>query len=182
MNHFFAALFLCVFIVNIGKVHAQDSEAESDTTTEVKSKPKDLRPRKAAIRSAIIPGWGQFYNGKKSYWKIPVIYAGGAAITWFLIDNNNRYQAFKQEAKDDPSDGIARINRDNFRNYRDFNIAMLVGLYVLNIVDASVTAHLRDFDISDDLTLNINPYIYPSMSSRMPSATAGISLNFRFKH
>src|SRR4051794_2739785 len=120
MKHFFATLFLFFILLNWGKVYAQDVETSDDSTSteSPKKKTTDKRPRNAAIRSAIIPGWGQIYNGKKSYWKVPVIYGAGAAITWFLIDNNNTYILNRDIVKADPNNGIARINRDNFRTYR----------------------------------------------------------------
>jgi hypothetical protein len=177
-------LFLIFFTIQSGKVYSQvkDTIPEPDTTTYVKYKSKDPRPRRAAIRSAIIPGWGQFYNGKKSYWKIPIIYGAGGIITYFLITNNNTYQENKKlynTATDPLTQQTARINRDNFRNFRDWNIAMLVGLYILNIVDANVTAHLKEFDVSESLTFTIKPYIYPSQFNYKP--VAGIGLNLKFK-
>jgi len=178
-------LFLIFFIIHSGKVYAQVTdtlEAEPDTTTYVKYKSKDPGPRRAAIRSAIIPGWGQFYNGKKSYWKIPIIYAAGGVITYFLVTNNRTYLENKtiyNTTTNAQDKEVARINRDNFRNYRDWNIAMLIGLYVLNIVDANVSAHLKEFDVSESLSLTIKPYIYPSQFNYKP--VAGIGLNLKFK-
>lgn len=184
MKIFCLTLFLVlpIFFYS-GKVYGQTNidsiNTESDTydTTEVKRHSKDPRPKRAAIRSAIIPGWGQFYNGKKSYWKIPVIYGAGGVITWFLVNNYNTFKTSSNEYNKTGNQS-ARIDRDNFRMYTEWNAMMLLGLYVLNIVDASVTAHLREFDVGENISFRIKPYICPFQNGKPVS---GICLNFNFK-
>lgn len=149
-----------------------------ETTAPVK---RDRTPRKAAIRSAIIPGWGQAYN--KRYWKIPVIYAGGAAITYFLLDNakiyrTNRDLLEKEVNKDSEDAVIYRLNRDQFREWRDWNVVMLAGLYLINILDANVDAHLKEFDVGEELSFAVKPYLYRDIYN---SPVTGISLNLKFK-
>lgn len=142
-------------------------------------------PRKATIYSAILPGLGQAYN--KKYWKIPLIYIGFGTIGYFVHWNNDKYQLFKtgyQHLTDDNPDTqdylkIEAVRRNNynlddpnqlnnlktglvrqqdyFRRNRDLLIISAIGFYGLNIIDASVDAHLFDFDISDDLTMNWSP-------------------------
>ncbi|MFW5832328.1 MAG: DUF5683 domain-containing protein [Prolixibacteraceae bacterium] len=142
-------------------------------------------PRKATIYSAILPGLGQAYN--KKYWKIPIIYAGFGAIGYFINWNNDHYQFNKtayQHLTDDNDetnafmeieavrfydldnptsrknfrDGLLR-QQDYYRRNRDLLIISFLGFYGLNIIDASVDAHLYDFDISDDLTFHWQPSI-----------------------
>ncbi len=140
-------------------------------------------PKKASIYSAILPGLGQAYN--KKYWKIPLIYIGFGAIGYFIDWNNDNYQfnktaynhltddnedtnkfmeieAVKYYDLDNPShfknfkDGLVK-RQDYYRRNRDLLIISFVGFYGLNIIDASVDAHLFNFDISDDLTFNWQP-------------------------
>lgn len=142
-------------------------------------------PRKATIYSAILPGLGQAYN--KKYWKIPIIYIGFGAIGYFIDWNNENYQLFRTGYQhltdDDPEtqdylkiEAVRRNNydlnnptqfnnlktalskqQDYYRRNRDLLFISIIGFYGLNIIDASVDAHLFDFDIGDDLTMNWEP-------------------------
>ncbi|MBW6533969.1 MAG: hypothetical protein K0B11_03090 [Mariniphaga sp.] len=142
-------------------------------------------PRKATIYSAILPGLGQVYN--KKYWKVPLIYIGFGTIGYFMNWNNENYQLFRigydhltdknPETQDYLKIEAVRRNnynldnptefnnlktalsrqQDYYRRNRDLLIISFVGFYGLNIIDASVDAHLFDFDISDDLTLKWEP-------------------------
>ncbi|MBX7204853.1 MAG: hypothetical protein K1X81_05480 [Bacteroidia bacterium] len=133
-------------------------------------------PRTATWRSVVIPGWGQAYN--KKYWKIPVIYAGAAGLIFGLSWNHKNYKEFKQiytYIQDQDSSTIpvyqgnvldsrytnwAASNRDYFRKNRDMCAIGLGLIYVLNIVDANVDAHLFEFNVNDDLSLRIEPRIF----------------------
>ncbi|PRY12351.1 hypothetical protein CLV24_10895 [Pontibacter ummariensis] len=140
------------------------------------------RPARAAFYSAVLPGAGQFYN--KAYWKIPIIYATGAVLGYFIIDNNNKYQDFRQaliwrtdndstttdQFANDPVLGVARgqIATDNLRRGRDFyrrnrDLTYILSFiaYGLNIAEAYVHAHLKEFDVSDDLALRVQPAVIP---------------------
>ena len=82
MKYYWLTLFLIQFYLSpSGKVFAQNEDTLSSNSGAPVKKVKNPGPRNATIRSAIIPGWGQIYNGKKSYWKVPIIYAAGATIT-----------------------------------------------------------------------------------------------------
>jgi hypothetical protein len=171
--------FYLLMSFNTAMVLAQTDTIATSTITPTGPVKKDRTPRKAAIRSAIIPGWGQAYN--KKYWKIPVIYVAGGAAAYFYITNAKVYRENRDLLKnnpDSPSADIYRINRDRFREYRDWNIAMMVGLYLLNIVDANVDAHLREFDVDDNLAFTVKPYLYQDIYN---SPVTGISLNLKFK-
>lgn len=120
-------------------------------------------PAKAAFFSAILPGLGQAYNG--SYWKIPIVYGALGTSMYFYIDNTNKYNDYRDAYKrrlagyeDDEFFGI--LTDDNlidaqklFRQNRDFSLMFTIGLYILNIVDANVEAHLNQFNITDDLSM-----------------------------
>lgn len=149
-------------------------------------------PRKAAIRSAILPGWGQIYN--KKYWKLPIVYGAIGITGYIFVDNINTYREYRSAytirykaalpAPDTDSTGYAdlkeiykkispesiRAARDQFRQYIDYSVLFFLLFWGLNVVDASVDAHLKSFDVSPDLTFNIKP-CYSEMAG-----TTGLSL------
>lgn len=144
-------------------------------------------PNKAALYSAALPGLGQIYNDK--YWKLPII-GGGAVVTGYFINfNNRRYLLFRRsyfaEIDDDPetinlvprfnAEGLQR-NLDYFRRNRDLLFITSGIIYLLNIVDAHVDAHLYTFDISEEVTFNSKP-TFMTLPNGMP--VVGISLSLR---
>lgn len=153
--------------------------------------------KKATTLSTICPGAGQIYN--KSYWRVPII-IGGMASTIYTIDWNNRgYQRFKtayalrvdyEKNPDKYPNGSAdefrgaytstflKNLKDSYRRNRDLCILLTAGVYILNIIDAHVDAHLKDFDISDDLALNVEPYIGTTSVETKP--TFGLNLSVKF--
>ena len=157
--------------------------------------------KKATTLACIFPGAGQIYN--KSYWKVPFVVGGFAAMIYCIDWNNRGYQRFKKAYRllneyeqnpdkfpDGPTDEFhgrysadyIRNLRNNFRRNRDLCIIISAGLYVLQIVDAHVDAHLKDYDISDDLTMNLEPkvaYTYvPSLGGTRPVFGFAMSINF----
>jgi len=131
-------------------------------------------PRKAAIRSAILPGWGQAYN--REFWKIPIVYGALAIPTITFLYNNTWYRktrdAFNIRASNDTprfsqidpklqglSANSLQFYRNTFRQDRDYSVLWFVIVWALNVVDATVFAHLKEFDVSDDLSLRIQPQI-----------------------
>ena len=126
---------------------------------------KDKSPKKAAIYSAVIPGAGQIYT--KKYWKIPIIYGGLIASAYFINDNNNQYKEYREAALLSYETGEDQLGytyselitlKDYYKRNREISYFSFVGVYILNIIDASVNAHLFHFDVSDDISLNIRPY------------------------
>ena len=122
-------------------------------------------PKKASIYSAVIPGAGQIYT--KKYWKVPIIYGGLVTSAYFINDNNNQYKEYKDAALVSYETGEDQLGytyeeliilKDYYRRNREISYFSFVGVYILNIVDASVNAHLFNFDVSDDISLNIHPY------------------------
>lgn len=144
-------------------------------------------PRKATIYSAVLPGLGQVYN--KKYWKVPVIYAGFGALTYSYMFSDAKYSTYMNEYKlrlgNDSlqyAPDLLRYSNDNIlelKNYyqrnRELSIIGFVVLYALNIIDATVDGHLYSFDISDDLSMNVNPFVTPNYQNRF---NAGIQLTF----
>lgn len=149
-------------------LHAQKSD-----TVSVKTKLHS--PKKATLFSAILPGSGQVYNHK--YWKVPVIYAGFAGFGYGFMYNHDKYKKYKKaytlsldsNITNDIYEGFYSSDNlkslmDGFHRWRDINAIGLTMLYVLNIVDAAVDAHLFDFkaQINSDLTLNFRPVLISS--------------------
>jgi hypothetical protein len=169
-------LFFCILLnfKNLNSFGQSSDTVRSDSPIK-----KNHAPRNAAIRSAIIPGWGQFYN--KSYWKIPIIYGAGTVIGLFYIHNRKVYIENRDLLNNNPTSPYAnnyKNERDRFRGYRDWNIAMMLALYFLNIVDANVDAHLKEFDINDNLAFTVKPYLYQDLNNR---PFTGLSFNLKFK-
>ncbi len=164
-------------------------------TGEPKKERKKLSKAKVAtLMSTAVPGLGQVYNGR--LWKVPVIYAVGGTLAYFAITNNTEYRCFARAADhvsslsvDDKepfymvcgkrySEQGIRANRDFYRRNRDLSIIFLGITYALNIVDANVDAHLKDFDVSEDLSMNVSPTVVPTY---LGAAAPGINLTFNFR-
>lgn len=188
------ALFLCfafsgIFAqTNTDQILPKDSVKTTDTT-----KIKNTRPRNAAILSAVVPGAGQIYNHK--YWKAPVIYAGFGGLGYMIYKNNTEYQNYRNiyrslidtvagnEIETPYSSDQLRVLKEGSRRNRDFFIIIACAWYAANIVDAVVDAHLYDFDVSDDLSLNVSPYFNYNRNTAMGRTgfQSGVTLNFRLK-
>ena len=139
-------------------------------------------PRKAAIRSAILPGWGQVYN--KKYWKVPLVYGALGTTTFLFFRNLTQYndsrEAYKLAVDNDPSnddqikqpyysvkDQPERIKsfRNAVRQNMDYCVLFFILFWGLNVVDASVDAHLKSFDVSDNLSIHIRAGYSPLAKS-----------------
>ncbi len=146
-------------------------------------------PGKATLRSLILPGWGQAYN--REYWKIPIVYGALGTVAGFFIYNNTWYKrtkkAFEIKAAQDTASfylinpRLAPISaqslqtyRNAFRRDRDYSALYFIIAWGLNIADATVFGHLKDFNVSEDLSLKVNPVIHAN-------GNAGVSLVLGFK-
>ena len=127
-------------------LNAQDQTEENSPADTVFVMQKS--PWGAVLRSAIIPGLGQFYT--ESYWKIPIIWGTGALLISGWVYNNNLYNDNK-ELFISTGQTIYQYRRDFYRNQRDNFTIYLVILYMVNLVDAYVDAQLYDFTIEEDL-------------------------------
>jgi Family of unknown function (DUF5683) len=134
-------------------------------------------PRAAAIRSIILPGWGQVYN--KKYWKVPIVYAALGITGFIFIDNIKTYKEYRfayaarykaEQPIPDSTDYYKlkdlyklispesiRAARNRFRQYVDYSALFFILFWGLNVVDAVVDAHLQSFDVSPNLSLQIKP-------------------------
>jgi len=120
-----------------------------------------LAPARAAFYSAVLPGLGQAYN--KKYWKIPVVYGGIAAGIYFYQRNTKDYNRFRDAYKrrlagyqDDEFQGVSdarlRDAQKTAGRNRDVSLAMAIGVYLLNILDANVDAHLLRYNLNENLS------------------------------
>ncbi len=125
-------------------------------------------PQKATY-FALIPGGGQIYN--KKYFKAGIVYAGFAGLIYFnkiSVDSLRKYEIIYADKIDgDTIDGYpqfstssAKFFRDNYRRNRDVSILGFVGLYAIQIIDANVDAHLKEFKVNDELSMRITPALY----------------------
>ncbi len=144
-----------------------------------------VTPKKTALFSAIVPGLGQYYN--KQYWKIPVIYALVGAAVYFVNDNLKNYNAFRKEyagrISNDPNFvsqfpqyqdiGTIQSAQDYYRRNLDLTVLLTAVGYTLQVIDAVVFAHLKGFDISEDISLNARPVL-------MPGGGVGFGLVMKF--
>ena len=143
---------------------------------------------RAALYSGVLPGLGQAYN--KKYWKIPFIYGGFAFFGYFIEFSHERYIIFRElllsETDPDPrtennsnlSEDSLRRRTDQWRRTRDLMVGLTVVLYFLNILDAHIDAHLNDFDVNQNLSLEITPMV--DQVAYLPGPVTGISIKLNF--
>ena len=148
---------------------------------------KPYNPRVAILRSAILPGWGQFTN--KKYWKMPIVYGALGTTAYIFVRNIKQFReansSYKNAIDGDTSNDklipepyySVRSNPDRIKNFRnevrqnvDYSVLFFIAFWGLNVVDAAVDAHLKTFDVSDNLSLQIKPGYSPLAN------TNGISL------
>lgn len=145
-------------------------------------------PARAAFYSAILPGLGQAYN--KAYWKIPIVYGALGTSLYFYFTNNDDYNRYRDALKrrlagfnDDEFQGIIfdqrtleRAQRE-FRRNRDLSLVITIGLYVLNIVEANVHAHLKQFNVRENLSVKPHYFFDPQQGGQ---SNLGLTVNFKF--
>ena len=185
MQQIYAGIAIATYIYFIGDA------AVNYSTNEVS------QVKKATTLSTICPGAGQIYN--KSYWRVPIV-MGGLASTIYTVDWNNRgYKRFKtayalrvdydknpdkypngaaDEFRGQYSATFLKNLKDSYRRNRDLCIILTAGIYLLQIMDAHVDAHLQDYDISDDLSMNMEPFVGLSYDGSQPTFGVNMSLKF----
>lgn len=155
-------------------------------------------PLRAALLSAALPGAGQFYNRNWWWAKIPIFYGAFAFVGYNMYTNQKAYLNFRDNylySRDNNpltvvDDVYAAYNpeqlkaqRDRALRERDFNIILLVVVYGLNMAEAAATAHLKKFDVSNDLSMQIKPNFFTttSIGTNQNGLAAGVSVTFYFK-
>jgi hypothetical protein len=169
------------------------ANAGTITADSVKPQPFQPNPKKAGMYSAILPGLGQLYN--RQYWKVPVIYAGVGIAAYFIITDLKNYQTYRKAY-------IGRINnpyptdqyviwsngqivgyiytedqlqqlQNDYNKYLDLSV-MFTGIgFALQVVDAITSAHLKNFDISRDISMQMKPVVFPN------GVGLGLVMNFK---
>lgn len=162
-------------------------------------------PHKASVYAAVFPGAGQIYN--KKYWKVPILYAGIGGLVYGIHFNTTYYNKYRSAYRDflirDPgntsyeefippgltiedvhgarSEWFQRAlqnKRRYYKRYRDISYIGMAALYLASIIDASVDAHFYDFDISDDLSLRVEPAVLSPVSEK--GSAFGFQMRFQF--
>lgn len=189
---------LLIFISNNGlaqqKTDSTNSKVKDSTSRKnilaLDTSAKKFSPKVATFRSAVLPGWGQAYN--KKYWKIPLIYGALGITTYIFYDNLVTYKKLRKaiiyrsdtipanDALVDPrfinlSTESIRSYRNTYRQNIDYTVLFFIAFWALNVVDATVDAHLKSFDVSNDISFKIKPGYNPG------SNTGRVSLVFAFK-
>ena len=161
---------------------------------------KPHSPKAATIMSACLPGLGQVYNGK--WWKVPIVYAGLCGIGYLAYDNYYEYQSFlhayefktgdlpegttltnhEADLADKYAESQLQTYKESYRRDFEFYTILTVAWYGLNILDACVDGHLYNYDISDDLSFSIDPYLrHTETPIKMPQyAQVGLSFKLNF--
>lgn len=184
-------LFIGFLLLSV-YVSAQEMKVTIDSTIKKKEKRKVVydstyNPNVAVRRSLILPGWGQVTN--KKYWKLPLVYGALGTTGYLFFRNLKQYREAKQayilatdgdisndgqikqpyySVKDQPE--RIRIFRNSVRQNIDYSVLFFIAFWGLNVADAAVDAHLKTFDVSDDLSLQIKPGYSPMAN------TSGVSL------
>jgi hypothetical protein len=168
---------------------------EGPDTVAIRSYAKRFSPRKAILYAAVLPGLGQIYN--KKYWKLPLVYGGIYAIGYYIDLYNDLYTEYKgylfynlennlrEENQEHPdliagqrvTTGQLRRIVDKSRRERDFMVILMGGMYLLQMVDAHVDSHLKEFDVNPKLQVSIEPTM---QQDALTGRTTGIALIIKF--
>lgn len=190
----FIVLPACIFgqvEITYDSITSDVEEIAVDSVT-----PKKHSAHKASIYSMILPGLGQAYN--KKYWKIPLIYAGFGVTWYFVAFNNSEYQEWRAaynhalqntDGSEPPVNeyeelygydpDILKDQKDYYRRNRDLSYILGGVWYLLNIVDATVDAHLFSWEVDEDLSLRVEPAFYTPVYGE--NLSGGVKFTMRFK-
>ena len=193
-------LSILILVMCIRAAFAQQVEVVTDSTKTsgdsilvmkngkiitVEAYAKRYNPRKALLYAAVFPGLGQIYN--KKYWKVPLVYGGFAMITTIAAAYQQLHDKYKAELFDNLRTGAAtspsgyntqalRDVVDAYRRQRDYFIIIGAFWYLLQMVDAHVDAHLKEFDLNPQLKLSLTP----SVQRTLVGQASGVSLTLTF--
>lgn len=159
-----------------------------------------LAPSKAAFYSAVLPGLGQVYN--KRYWKIPLVWGAIGTGTYAYLYNDDLYDRFRDAFKrrragftDDEfwdlntTDGVIPTSpnlsnealqdaQERYQRDRDLALLITIGLYALNIIDANVDAHLKQYNVNEELSFRMQPYLEANPITRDPHYGMAFHISF----
>ena len=184
-------IFILLLVFTSAPLLAQDDDLKTNIVVKdsVDMKPytiDPLAPSKAAFYSAVLPGLGQVYN--KKYWKVPIVYGAMGLSLYYYNFNNKKYHEYRDAYRDklagrEVTGQLASLSEDRLisgqrfhQRNRDLSMLITVGLYVLNIVEANVNAHLGQFNVNENLSL------YPKINKNDLDNNyhMGLALNYQF--
>ena len=171
--------------------HKLKADTLAETSVDTNSiQPTSRNPKRAALMSAVAPGLGQVYNQR--YWKLPIVYAGLGATGFLIFQNRSQYLALKRAYVQDinVSDGDVseyydqnysladlQSEAERFQTNMEYSAVAFLAVYLMQIVDAAVDAHLYYFDVSEDLSLQWTPTIH---HTAMSGPVNGVSIALTF--
>ncbi len=183
MKRFLSILFF-IALFWFEPSHAQRVEPKKDAASEIK---EHMSKVKKATLLSLVPGGGQVYNHR--IWKVPIIYAGFGALIYSFQFYNKTYNevraSYIESINGLPITNPEYVNvsqdmlynlRESYRKSRDLSVIGLGGWYAFNLIDAAVDAHLKEFDVSDKLTLKISPSYQYSYAGQY----GGLKLQLKF--
>lgn len=159
-----------------------------------------LAPSKAAFYSAVLPGLGQIYN--KRYWKVPIVWGAIGTGVYAYLYNDDLYDRFRTAFKrrkagftddefydlnknddvtpssPDLSDQALQDAQERYQRDRDLALLITIALYALNIIDANVDAHLKQYNVNEDLSLRFQPYLEPHPINNELNYGLGLAIRF----
>lgn len=174
---------------------SQEFDKKGVTFEEVSKKENvnPLAPSKAAFYSAILPGLGQIYN--KRYWKAPIVWGAIGTGIYVYSYNNNEYNrarnAYKRRLAGFTDDEFSREDgtpiisdealqeaQESTQRDRDLALVITIALYALNIIDANVDAHLKQYNVDDNLAIDFKPYLEVNPLTNSPNYGMALVVKF----
>ena len=166
-KHFSLLLWVVCFVILCTKVSDAQTILDESDVAEYFAPPKVKKRQSPALVASItfvVPGYGQVYNRK--YWKLPIVYGALGGMVYFTINNQKSYQSYRDALKLRLNGGVdtvypnfqndtVRALRDKYRKKMELNYIGTVGVLILQSLDALVDTHLYNFDVSEDISINL---------------------------
>lgn len=191
-------LLVVILLLTGSRAHAQVEEdsiqvvkpsisvPDEADTVRIQSYAKRFNPAKASLYAAVLPGLGQIYN--KKYWKLPLVYGGLFATGYAINTYQSQYKDYKEQlfhiletgeefSEQGYTEDQLRPAIDKARRERDFFIVIMAGVYILQILDAHIDAHLKEFDVNPNLQVKFSPVLKNDM---LLGNQAGFSVTLKF--
>ncbi|WP_317194402.1 DUF5683 domain-containing protein [Aureivirga sp. CE67] len=188
--YFLFMFFIGTTISSYAQKEIEEVVVDKENIVKTSSEYKPLAPARAAFYSAIVPGLGQAYN--KKYWKVPIVYAALGTTIYLYADNSKSYRRYREAyklriagKKDEFTDAngnellsLATLEQGQktFKKNRDLALLGTIGIYLIQVVEASINAHLLQFDTSRNLS--IKPSLQFDQNNYSPVVGASFNLKF----